>query len=166
MNGISIIIGHYIVTEPEKVSRCPSYYAADHETLELQPGRYPITLLFATGYTCPMPYYLQATIDSKRVSGALYSGFGGVNFAKTELEIGEHVPYHYQSYNYELKNLLDAGRVELLATRADLARRLCVNEDAKVRIDEAKKLSWDEIRMMRKDDQITEAAAAGGEVVS
>ncbi len=111
---IEITIGHYVVREPKTVSRCPSYYAADWEKLELKPGRYPLRLTFEGGYLIPMPYWLLARIDAVRLDGATYSGFGGVNFAENELPKGEKVQYGVQRQRYELRDLVEAGLVELL----------------------------------------------------
>lgn len=110
-----IEVGHWIVGEGETVDRCPSYYAADHERLALTPGRYPVRLRFVGGYTIPMPYWLLVGIDATRVSGALYSGCGGRNFARTDLPAGEAVSYAVQAYAYQLADLVKAGRVELHA---------------------------------------------------
>ena len=96
-----------------EITRCPSYYAADHETLQTTAGDYPLELMFQNGYNIPMPYWLLVNIPSIRIDGALYSGFGGVNYARNELPKGESVLYHVQTYDYLLKDLVAKGTVTL-----------------------------------------------------
>jgi len=113
-NTVVVIIGSYLVAPGVEVSHCPSYYAADHERLALTPGRYALRLSFEGGYVHPMPYWLLCKIDAVRIDGALYSGFGGVNFAKRALPSGEAVPYYIQCYRYQLQDMVDAKLVELM----------------------------------------------------
>ena len=120
----TILIGTWREREPREFEHCPSYYAADHERLRIQPGEYPLRLQFHGGYTVPMPYWLLTTIDTVRVSGALYSGFGGVNYGKTELPAGEAVRYTIQLYVSALRELVATGIVELLPGREWLLEEL------------------------------------------
>lgn len=114
MRGPTLTIGTWHEAEAREIQRCPSYYAADHETLRTTPGAYPLSVEFRYGYTVPMPDAPTAPIDTVRVSGALYSGFGGVNFARTELKPGEAVTYWERFHLFQLRELVDAGRVTLL----------------------------------------------------
>src|SRR5574343_278307 len=108
-----IQVGQWVERESRTITHCPSYYAADHETLETIPGSYPLRVNFIGGYLCPMPQFVLAAIASVRKSGALYSGCGGVNYSKMELPAGEQLDYHMQSYMYVLRDLIAAGKVEL-----------------------------------------------------
>lgn len=108
----SILIG-YINETGREITRCPGYYAADWEKLQLKPGRYEIRVTVEGGYTCPMPYWLVAGIDARRVEGKTYSGFGGVNYSSRDLPV-EDVTYNFQTYAYHLQKLVDEGMVELL----------------------------------------------------
>lgn len=69
-----------------------------------------------------MPHWLLANIDADRVEGALYSGFGGLNFASTPLRVCERVVYHVQKYVHQLHELIENGRVTL---RPDFEWLLC-----------------------------------------
>lgn len=109
--GKTVTIGTWLEPEARTIDRCPSYYAADTETLRIVPGKYPLRVTFETGYTVPMPYWLLATVDTVRESGRLYSGFGGVNFASTELAPGEPVRHTFQCYAYQLEELVAKGHV-------------------------------------------------------
>lgn len=96
------------------IDRCPSYYAADHERLRTIAGEYDARLIFSGGYTVPMPQWLVVGIPGVRVSGALYSGCGGLNFAKRDLPAGEAVSFTVQTYPYHIPELVAAGRLVLL----------------------------------------------------
>jgi len=108
-----ITIGTWNETTSRDITHCPSYYAADFETLRTTPGAYELRLMFVGGYTVPMPYWLLCRIDATRIAGALYSGFGGNNFASRALPKDETVPYRLQTYSYELRKLVEDGRVTL-----------------------------------------------------
>jgi hypothetical protein len=140
MSELNVIIGHYIVSEAKEIQHCPSYYAADYEILRLTPGRYEMRVTFVGGYTCPMPYWLLAQVDSTRVEGALYSGFGGVNFGRTELPAGETVKYGIQTNAFNLKRLIDDGKFEPLPERAEWAAAL-----AESTVEFARTLTWDDV---------------------
>lgn len=60
-----------------------------------------------------MPKWLLATIPADRISGTCYNGFGGLNFSSQELP-KQPKPLHIQAYDYQLKELVAAGIVELL----------------------------------------------------
>lgn len=96
-----------------EITRCPSYYAADTETLVTEAGDYDANLTFEGGYTIPMPYWLLIGIDSVRKSGRLYNGFGGVNFSSTELPADEAVRYTIQTYKYMIPEMVASGRLTL-----------------------------------------------------
>jgi hypothetical protein len=83
-------------------------YAADHIEHETVPGDYDLYCLFEGGYLIPMPYWLIARVDSKVVSGGMYSGFGGVNFAFTPADKGKSY-YSTQLYAYMLPELVKNG---------------------------------------------------------
>jgi hypothetical protein len=106
-------IGMWVERAPRELTYCPTYYAADHETVRTEPGTYPLTLMFIGGYTVPMPQWLLATIPAVRLAGALYSGFGGVNFAETPLRPGVRLDYHVQIGAYQLAQHVQAGSVVL-----------------------------------------------------
>jgi hypothetical protein len=110
---MTMTIGTWNETAPREITHCPSYYAADTETLAIRPGTYPVRVTFEGGYTVPMPYWLLVGIDTTRVSGRLFSGCGGVNYGATELPAGEAVRYVVQMHQYGLRKLVDAGRVTL-----------------------------------------------------
>lgn len=101
------VIGEYIEVESRDVRRCPSYYAADWEVLRTKPGRYPLIATFDN--LCADPYYVGAKVDADRIEGKLYSGFGGLNFASTDLPPREQ-PLHVQVYGYELSRMVESGR--------------------------------------------------------
>jgi hypothetical protein len=110
----AIQIGWWVVKPgAEPISHCPSYYAADHEALQPLPGLYPARLVFEAGFNIPMPHWLVAGVDCTRISGELYSGFGGVNFAHTTLKPGESKQYVHQCYDYQIPELARAGRLLL-----------------------------------------------------
>lgn len=108
-----VVIGMWIESEAREISHCPSYYAADHETLAIKPGYYPARLIFQGGYNIPMPYWLMVTLESERIEGRLYSGFGGNNFASTELPKGEAVRHSLQMYQYQIREYVAAGKLIL-----------------------------------------------------
>jgi hypothetical protein len=112
-NTNHVLIGTWHEAESRDIRRCPSYYAADFETLRTQPGDFELRLTFQGGYLVPMPQWLLVSIDAERIDGALYSGFGGLNFASTPLPVGERVVYHEQMYVYQLRNLVERDRVTL-----------------------------------------------------
>lgn len=105
-------IGTWHEAERE-IRHCPSYYAADHETLKTKAGDYPARLCFKGGYTKPMPEWLLVSVASTRIDGRLYSGFGGNNFASTELEAGADVAYHVQKNAYQIADCVKAGTLTL-----------------------------------------------------
>lgn len=111
---VAPIVGYWREPEARTLTHCPSYYAADTETLAIPAGRYPVRLSFAGGYTVPMPQWLLVGIDCTRVSGRLFSGFGGVNFAHRDLPAGEPVRHCLQLYAYQAAELEASGRLELL----------------------------------------------------
>lgn len=111
--SITVKIGTWHETGERQITRCPSYYAADTETLALKPGDYDARLSFEGGYTIPMPYWLLIGIDAERVEGRLYSGFGGCNFSSTDLPKGERVTYTVQKYSYQIADAVNAGRLTL-----------------------------------------------------
>jgi hypothetical protein len=108
----TIEIGTWHETQTREFSHCPSYYAADTETLRVKVGAYSVRLSFEGGYTIPMPYWLLIGIDTDRIDGRLYSGFGGLNFASTELPKAP-VRYTIQMYAYQLAELVKDGRITL-----------------------------------------------------
>lgn len=109
----TVVIGTWHEPEAREFSRCPSYYAADTETLRVEPGDYQARVTFEGGYNVPMPYWLLVGIECTRVSGRLYSGFGGVNFGSTELKAGELVRYCSQMYSYQIPELVKSGKLTL-----------------------------------------------------
>lgn len=108
-----LIIGEWLERDAREFDRCPSYYAADTETLRVKPGRYPARVEFVGGYTVPMPQWLLVAIDCERVSGALYSGYGGVNYSRRELPPGEPVSYGLQWHAYGIAQAVADGRLVL-----------------------------------------------------
>lgn len=107
------VIGTWHEPEAREFSHCPSYYAADHEKLRVIPGDYEARLMLVGGYTFPMPQWLLVGIKTTRLSGALYSGFGGVNFASRQLPVGEAVDYTIQTHSYQIAEAVAAGRLTL-----------------------------------------------------
>lgn len=99
--------------EQKEITHCPSYYAADTETLQLKAGDYPARIKFQGGFTVPMPQWLLVSIPSVRVRGRLYSGFGGVNYAHTELKAGEAVDYNVQLDCRSIKTCVENGALTL-----------------------------------------------------
>lgn len=99
--------------EGREITRCPGYYAADSETLKTIPGDVDAFVDYVGGYNVPMPYWLVVSIPATRLRGTLYSGFGGVNFASTELKKGEAITYGMQGYRYHIKQWVAAGRLTL-----------------------------------------------------
>jgi hypothetical protein len=110
----NVVIGKWIEKASREETRCPSYYAADWETLVTIPGEYPLTLTFEGGYTIPMPYWLLCGISATRKAGATYNGFGGNNFSSNALKVGESTSLNLQMYAYQIRELVESGRVELL----------------------------------------------------
>lgn len=106
-------IGTWHERESRDITYCPSYYAADTETLRTIPGDVEAFVLFSGGYTMPMPYWLVVTVPATRVCGRLYNGFGGVNYSHTELPAGEDCPYHTQMYVYGIPELVEQGKLTL-----------------------------------------------------
>jgi hypothetical protein len=101
---MEIKVGTYVVKEPRTERRCPSYYAADWEELELHPGEYDLFLQFKPGYTIPMPDVLIARVSAHRVAGKVYSGICGNNFASRDLKVGEELTHVFRIYPYMLKD--------------------------------------------------------------
>lgn len=110
--SVTVTVGTYH-EKGRRIQRCPSYYAADYEVLDLVPGDYPLRLTFEGGYMVPMPYWILARIDALRVEGALFSGYGGVNFGRTDLPAGEAVTYGLQTYRYLVPQMVADGDVTL-----------------------------------------------------
>jgi hypothetical protein len=90
---MEIKVGTFTVTAPFNRQRCPTYYAADWEELEVKPGVYPVYLQFKPGYNFPMPDALRIEFEATRVAGEIFSGFGGVNFSRSDLPRGESVRF-------------------------------------------------------------------------
>jgi len=111
--GRTVIVGTWHEREARDITHCPSYYAADSETLRTVPGEYPVRLTFEGGYLVPMPYWLLIGINTTRVDGRLYSGFGGLNVSSTELPKGEAVRHTIQTYAYNVANLVARGDLTL-----------------------------------------------------
>jgi hypothetical protein len=107
-------IGWWIEAQSRDETHCPSYYAADTETLRTTPGRYPLYMTYMGGYMIPMPQWLLANVPSVRLEGRLYSGFGGNNFASTELKAGEAIDCREMYAVYSVGELADKGQIELL----------------------------------------------------
>ena len=131
-----VVIGHWVEKAPRELERCPGYYAADWEKHVTKPGRYPLVLIFVSGYMCPMPYWLVTAIDSEIVDGKTYSGFGGVNHSSKDATKG---PSHYtvQTYDYTLPQLFEKGCVELLPGMEWALDR-----------EKGKALTWEQVREM------------------
>lgn len=96
-------IGIWHERESREIRQCPSYYAADWEILQTEPGDYPVTI---------DDRYLHVAIPARRIDGATYSGFAGVNFASRALPV-EPKPYLVQAYDYSLPEFIDSGTVSL-----------------------------------------------------
>lgn len=141
-----VIIGTWHEVSRE-ITRCPSYYAADTETLLTIPGDYPVVLTFEGGYTVPMPYWVLVGIPTTRISGRLYSGFGGVNFASTPLKEGEAVTYTIQTYAYLLGKLVEEGRVTLRPGFDWLLSEVPWRHDAAPH-------TWDAVRALRLANEV------------
>lgn len=116
-----MIIGEWIEAARD-VRQCPSYYAADWETLRTKAGRYPVSV---RGYGSgewngrDWPQSLSVKIDADRIAGTLYSGFAGLNFASSDLPL-EPKPLFVSPYAYALPELIDQGSIELSAEGAEL----------------------------------------------
>ena len=136
MSDVAIFIGYLVEAKTRDERRCPGYYAADYEVHRTKPGKYPLRLLFSSGYTVPMPYWLLGAIDSEVVEGKTYSGFGGVNFSSRDLPSGPSKLHVQTSFNV-LKDMIRDGSVELLPGMEWL-----LNDEA------ARARTWDEIRTM------------------
>jgi hypothetical protein len=108
----SVVVGEWVEKVARDLTHCPSYYAADTETIRTRPGRYPASVIFTGGYLVPMPYWLVARIDGDRIAGRLYSGFGGHNFASRELP-QEPAPWHVQTYVSAIPKLVAEGVLEI-----------------------------------------------------
>lgn len=108
-----IAIGFWHEREPRERTECPSYYAADYETLRTFPGDFEVHLTFAHGYTVPMPRLQPIRIDAERIAGRVYSGFCGVNFASEPLPLGERVVYLQGIDTVDLPVLITRGIVTL-----------------------------------------------------
>ncbi len=110
---VSIVIGHWVEKASREETRCPGYYAADWEKHVIKPGRYPLALIFVSGYMCPMPYWLVTSIDSEVADGQTYSGYGGLNTSSKNARKGPStIPI--QTYDYLLPEMVERGQVELL----------------------------------------------------
>ena len=107
----TVEIGTWIETGRE-LTRCPSYYAADHETLRTVAGEYPARVMFVGGYNVPMPQWVLVKMAADRLNGRLYSGFGGNNFASTELP-AERIEYSEQRGAYLIRELVASGKLRL-----------------------------------------------------
>jgi hypothetical protein len=137
----AIEIGTWHEREARELTRCPSYYAADHETVVTKPGDYPVRVTFEGGYLVPMPYWLVGAIPAVRKSGALYSGFGGNNFASTKLPAGEEVSWSIQSYVYEISKFVEDGRLTLKPGFEWLLEKVAFNHPNAPK-------SWDAVRAL------------------
>ena len=135
--AFTITVGNYIINEEREVTHCPSYYAADHETLKLRPGKYPVRVLIegqmlytdgVDGKACPVPRWILVGVDSTRVSGRLYNGFGGVNYSSVEMPAGETVVYNLQFNVFTIKELIEKGHVEPLPGMEHICEQLGNNE--------------------------------------
>lgn len=131
--GVILKVGTLIVHQSYIIDHCPSYYAADYESLEVQPGDYDLYLEFVAGYNFPMPYYFSARLKTVRISGTLYSGFGGVNFAKTDLESGVEVEYVKRWYNWQINDNVNES-VKFLSEFQDFIDSEAQMEWARIRI--------------------------------
>lgn len=156
MFSISVPIGVHVVEQPYELQRCPSYYAADWERLEVQPGQYVVSIIFETGYITPCPHYLHAQFKTIRQAGRLYSGFGGVNYSYNELTKGEEVPYSWHPYEYSLKSCVESGRTWLMPEWADWAVTLCAHpydgEEAMAKKRALRDtLSWEWLEMLKAE---------------
>lgn len=137
----TIEVGTWHETAAREITRCPSYYAADTETLRTEPGDYPVRVTLEGGYRTPMPYWVLVGIDAERVDGRLYSGFGGVNYASTELPKGEKVQHTIQTYLFDLRRLAAEGKVTVKPEYRWIL-------DEKPWENEAAPKTWDEARAM------------------
>jgi hypothetical protein len=108
----TVEIGTWIESESRDVVQSGSY-AADTELLRTREGEYPARVIFEAGYGIPKPYWLMVKIDADRISGKTYSGFGGVNFASRDLPL-KPAPFRIQAYAYQIRDLVDAGKIEIL----------------------------------------------------
>lgn len=104
----------FVVEPGTRITRCPTSYAADTETLELEPGEYPLFATTVDGRTATWdkPYYINATVPAKRIDGRTYSGIAGNNFASRELPL-EPVSYHWSTYAYYLGHLIESGKIRV-----------------------------------------------------
>jgi hypothetical protein len=135
-----VLIGMWHEPEArEFTDHSPTYYAADWDQHRVVPGNYPVYLKFEGGYTIPMPYWTLVTIDTIRIDGARYSGFGGVNFACSTPELGPS-QYHIQGYRDMAKGCMEAGKMTLFPNRLWAMDPL----------EHVKKMNWgwDDIRKM------------------
>ena len=87
-------------------------YAADYINHLSKPGDYDAVISFSGGYNIPIPQWLLVKLDTEITDGKYYSGFGGVNFASTDVKTGP-ATYTLQMYGYEVPKLVDAGKLTL-----------------------------------------------------
>lgn len=110
---IKTLIGTWHEREARKITFCPSYYAADWQTILTTPGDYPAHLSWnLMGFTCPMPEDMHVLLPAQTIAGELNSGFGGVNFASTDIEPGP-TWYGWTAYTYQIAKLVADGLVTL-----------------------------------------------------
>ena len=140
MSDLTLVIGSFTEKVERVLTRCPGYYAADHETHRTTPGSYPLRLVFVGGYIHPMPYWLLISIDSNIIDGKTYSGFGGVNYSSRDIPSGPS-RWPVQTYFFGLQDLIREGTVKLLPEFE------WVLDDAAVRA-----MTWDGLRALKAVD--------------
>lgn len=113
-------VGFLTVTDPQEITHNHTYYAADHRTIRLTPGRYVVSMICEGGYTIPMPYWLVYGIDCEELENCCYSSFAGNNFAvDRRVNTGPSV-YTVQQYAYQIATVGAAfGKFEPLSNMPD-----------------------------------------------
>lgn len=139
-------VGYWNEREPRRITRCPSYYAADTETIETTPGRYPINVEWKTGYTCPIAGDFLVRIPAVRIKGRLFSGFCGNNFASRELEPGVALDYFAHFYAFQLTKPENMANVEIIPGFEWL-----FDPDYERVIELCKTMTWDDVNAVAND---------------
>ena len=103
-------VGKWIEKESRRITRCPTYYAADYEVLETVQGEYELRVLFEGAV--PFPAWVVCDINANRIDGATFSGFGGCNFSSRDLPL-EPVVYNLHDYGYRIRNYVADGQAVL-----------------------------------------------------
>lgn len=71
MKNVNVVVGYWVERTSRKLSLCPTSFTPDWAEHVTKPGRYPLAVVFFSGFREPKPCLVEAAIDSEIVNVGL-----------------------------------------------------------------------------------------------